>query len=213
MTASAAPPPARPRRSRARALAGPAVAGWLLAEIWLLMAVARAAGGPAVLALLVAGAVCGAAAVTRAGRSAWRGLTAAAGHGRAGGAGASGGSQRPEAGRTRGTRHPGLAMLGGLLLIVPGLISDAAGLLCLFPPTREALSRVLGRALAGGRTYRDGSLGDLLSYARIHRPDGKVIPGEVVDEREPGPRTGNDGAGAAEVTGAAETRKNPGPQR
>lgn len=192
---------------------------WLLAEIWLLTAVARAAGGPAVLALLVAGAVCGAAAVTRAGRSAWSSLTAAAGYGRTGGAGGSGGSQRPDGGRKRGTRHPGLAMLGGLLLIVPGLISDAAGLLCLFPPTREALSRALGRVLAGGRTYRDGSLGDLLSHARIHRPGGKIIPGEVVDEREPGPRAGKDGAGAAEVTrgpevtGAAETRKDPGPQR
>ena len=30
-------------------------------------------------------------------------------------------------------------LVGGMLLLVPGLISDAIGLLCLFPPARRAI--------------------------------------------------------------------------
>jgi UPF0716 protein FxsA len=89
-------------------------------------------------------------------------------------------------------------MLGGLLLMVPGFLSDAVGLLCLFPPTRALLRKAGGRALDGRRAaYDPGSLGDLFQQARtadeqlrIHRPDGRVIQGEVV-ERD-GDVSGND---------------------
>jgi len=40
-----------------------------------------------------------------------------------------------------------LVLVGGLLLIIPGLISDVLGLLCLLPPTRRALARGLQRYL------------------------------------------------------------------
>lgn len=175
MTTPAAPPPVRPRPSRARRalrLYGVAAAGWLLLEIWLLITVARAAGALTVLLLLVAGVVLGAAAVKRAGRSAWRSLTEA--------------GRRPGESDARAgdTNDAALAMLGGLLLIVPGLASDAVALLCLFPPTRALLRRV-GRSLGRGRSYPPGSVGGLFEQARMHRPDGKVIQGEVVDRESP----------------------------
>jgi UPF0716 protein FxsA len=40
-----------------------------------------------------------------------------------------------------------LVLAGGLLLILPGFVTDAVGLLVLFPPTRHALRSILRRRL------------------------------------------------------------------
>ncbi|MFE0629570.1 FxsA family membrane protein [Streptomyces sp. NPDC058864] len=207
------PPPAGPRqpggdasprrRSRAGRWIPLAVAAYALLEIWLLILVAGAAGGLTVLLLLVVGFVCGALAVRHAGRSAWRALNEAmrsAGPERDG-------EEKNASGAGNGGSGAAPLMIGGLLLMVPGLISDVAGLLFLFPPTRSLLTRAGARALdrraaaARGRGSGPGSLGDLFAQARaaeeqmrIHRPDGKVIQGEVVDrgpqhdDENPGPR-------------------------
>ncbi|MCQ4080094.1 FxsA family protein [Streptomyces sp. RB6PN25] len=167
-----------PGRSRARILVPLVVAAWAVLEIWLLTVVAGALGGGMVLLLLLAGAVCGAAAVKRAGLRAWQSLTASV---QAGG----------EGGRGSGATGAGLGMLGGLLLIVPGFVSDAAGLLCLFPPTRRLLTGVAGKVLARRRP-RPGSLGDAFQQVRIHRPDGKVVQGEVIRDDEPAGRGEDD---------------------
>ena len=80
----------------------------------------------------------------------------------------------------------GLMMLGGLLLMIPGLISDAVGLLLLIPPVQKALSRLTERTLDRKlREATSGSFGDAFQQARIHRPDGKVVQGEVIRD-EPG---------------------------
>jgi UPF0716 protein FxsA len=192
MTTSA-PPPQAPQqpRSRARTILPLAVAAWAVLEIWLLTVVARAAGGFTVLLLLLAGFVFGAMAVKRAGRSAWRSLAESVQPG------AGTGSEK-NGDREKGSQGAGLAMLGGLLLMVPGFVSDAAGLLCLFPPTRALLRKAGARALDRRRTtYDPGSLGDLFQQARtadeqlrMHRPDGKIIQGEVVERG--GDVSGND---------------------
>ena len=45
-----------------------------------------------------------------------------------------------------------LILLGGLLVLLPGFVSDVLGLLCLLPPTRRLLGRVLvGWALSRGQ--------------------------------------------------------------
>ncbi|MDJ0345577.1 FxsA family membrane protein [Streptomyces sp. H10-C2] len=189
------PPPLRPqpRRSRARTFAPLAVAAYAVLEIWLLTVVAGATSGGTVLLLLVAGFVLGALVVKRAGRSAWRSLT---------------GSMQPGTPGVPGVAAPGseatgaaLGMLGGLLLMLPGFVSDAVGLLCLFPPTRVLLRKVADRALARRGTYDSGSIGDLFQQARvaneqirIHRPDGKVIPGEVIQGEVVDPDRKNPGA-------------------
>jgi UPF0716 protein FxsA len=166
------------RRSRARNLVPLGVAAWGVLEVWLLSLVADAAGGLTVLALLVAGLLLGGFLVRRAGRRAWRQLSSTLST-------AAGQQASAPAGRTGKRGGNTLAMLGGLLLMVPGLVSDAAGLLCLFPPTAALLRRAAERKLA------TADLGDAMRQARgaeeqfrIRRPDGRVVPGEVVRDED-----------------------------
>ncbi|WP_371672817.1 FxsA family protein [Streptomyces sp. NBC_00289] len=164
--------PARPRRSRLRTFLPLGLAAWLVLEIWLLTVVAGATSGLVVLLLLLAGLVLGAVVIKRAGRRAFQNLNEALQRGEAP-TGANGGGN-------------GLMMLGGLLLMIPGLVSDAVGLLLLVPPVQKALSRYAERTLDRKlRAAVPGTLGDAFQQARIRRPDGKVVQGEVVRE-EPG---------------------------
>jgi UPF0716 protein FxsA len=170
-------PPARPRRSRARSFLPLGIAAWLVLEIWLLTVVAGAAGGLTVFLLLVAGVLLGAVVIKRAGRRAFQALTEAL--------------QRQQQGLDPGGSSGsgsgnGLTMLGGLLLMLPGLISDLAGLLLLFPPTRAMLRAYGERSLERRvRESTPGSLGDTYQRVRIHRPDGKIVQGEVIRDDEP----------------------------
>jgi UPF0716 protein FxsA len=172
--APTAPTTARPRRSRLRRYLPLGVAAWLVLEIWLLTQVADAAGGLTVFLLLVAGFAAGSVVIKRAGRRAFQNLNEAL---QRGGSPSRGGGN-------------GLMMLGGLLLIIPGLVSDAAGLLLLLPPVQKAVSRFAERAF--DKTLRraaPGTLGDAFQQVRIHRPDGKVVQGEVI--RNDGPEPGD----------------------
>ncbi|MEU6576490.1 FxsA family membrane protein [Streptomyces sp. NPDC046805] len=155
----------RPRRSRLRTYLPLGVAAWAVLEIWLLTLVADAAGGLAVFLLLLAGVVAGSVVIKRAGRRAFRSLSEAL---------QSGGSAERGGGN-------GLTMLGGLLLMIPGLLSDVVGLLLLIPPVQKIVSRRAERTF--DRTFRraaPGTLGDAFQQARMHRPDGKVVQGEVI---------------------------------
>ncbi|NEB12786.1 FxsA family protein [Streptomyces coelicoflavus] len=174
MTTGAQTPrsPARPPRSRLRTFLPLGVAAWLVLEIWLLVLVAGASSGFVVFLLLVAGVVLGSVVIKAAGRRAFRNLTETLNQQQSG--------TPPEAARPNSEGN-GLMMLGGLLLILPGLISDALGLLMLLPPVQKAVSRYAQRTVerklgAAG----PGTLGDAFRQARMHRPDGKVVQGEVV---------------------------------
>ncbi len=176
-------------RSRVRRFLPLAVAAWALLEIWLLTLVADAAGGLAVLGLLVAGFVVGAVVIKRAGRRAWRRLSEQVQQAQSEAAGGAGEARRRD---ERAGGGNALVMLGGLLLMVPGLLSDAAGLLCLFPPTAALMRRTARRHLERRSGFASGSLGDAYQQARkaeeqmrIHRPDGKVVEGEVVRDDDP----------------------------
>lgn len=173
------------------------VAAWAVLEIWLLTVVAQATSGLVVLLFILAGFLLGAAAVKRAGRSAWRNLAASVQQGSAQGEGAEG-APRPV--QPAGGGRTGLHMLGGLLLMIPGFVSDGVALLLLFPPTRKLIGhlgeRAANRALAKRTPVagEPGSLGDFFQQARdagdqarIHRPDGKVIPGEVIPPHDDEP--------------------------
>jgi UPF0716 protein FxsA len=161
----------RPRRSRPRRLLPLGIAVWLVLEIWLLTVVAGAASGFTVFLLLLAAFVLGAAVIKRAGRRAFRNLNEAL--------------QRGGAPSSRRGGN-GLMMLGGLLLMIPGLLSDVAGLLLLIPPVQRVVGRYAERTL---RRAAPGTLGDAFQRARNHRPDGKVVQGEVIrDESDDTPR-------------------------
>lgn len=180
-------PTAPRRRSSARTFLPLAVAAWLILEIWLLSLVAGAAGGFTVAALLAGGLVLGVVVIKRAGRRAFKNLTRTfqqAQEQAAAGAMPS----APPPGRGSGN---GMTMLAGLLLILPGLLSDVAGLLLLLPPVRAFAARRAGRTLERRMTAAPGGFGDAYTQARIHFPDGKVVPGEVI--REDGSPAGGSG--------------------
>ncbi|MFF7654717.1 FxsA family membrane protein [Streptomyces sp. NPDC007983] len=175
--------PTRPKRTRARTFVPLGVAAWLVLEIWLLTLVAEAAGGLTVFLLLIAGAVGGAAVVKRAGRRAWQNLAR---------------TMQPGAEPAEPAEQPGrtgnsFTMLGGLLLMIPGLVSDVAALLCLFPPTAALLRRRAESALSRRMGYTPGSLGGPFRQAGQGRwpgpgggsRDGQVIQGEVVHDDVP----------------------------
>ena len=73
-----------------------------------------------------------------------------------------------------------LVAAGGVLLFLPGLVTDLAGLLLLLPPTRSLVRRRLVRAA------EERAPG--LRTARI-RTSGPIVDGEVVEEPHPQRRT------------------------
>lgn len=176
-TGAQTPYSAPPRRSRLRTFLPLGVAVWLVLEIWLLTLVAGASSALVVLLVLLAGVAAGSVVIKRAGRRAFRSLSETLQQQQSGTA--------PAGARPAGEGN-GLMMLGGLLLIIPGLLSDAVGLLLLLPPVQRAVSRSAERTFERKLREADpGTLGGVFRQARIHQPDGKVVQGEVVRD-EPG---------------------------
>lgn len=173
MTTSTPPRSERPRRSRARTFVPLGIAAWIVLEIWLLILIGGAAGGFTVLLLLVAGVVLGGVVVKRAGRRAFQSLGETL-------------QQRQDPAATERGRADGngLLMLSGLLLMIPGVLSDALGLFLLVPPVRTRLSRRIERTV---QRKLDAATGGAYTQARAQRPDGKVVQGEVVREDAPPP--------------------------
>jgi len=110
-----------------------AVAALLVAEVAALVAVTQQVGLLFTLALLVAGTLVGSWLLRREGTRAWRAFAVAVAEGRPPG---------------REVLDGMLVLLGGGLVLFPGFVSDALGLLCLLPPTRRALAGLLRRYAA-----------------------------------------------------------------
>lgn len=146
-----------------------------LLEIIGIILVSREVGGWPTFLLIVLGAGIGLLLVTRAGARAWRALRTDVREG-------------VVPGRTVG--DPVLVLLGGLLLIFPGFLTDVLGLLLVLPWTRP-LARAWFRTVAG-RRMPAGVVPGQPPPGMPQRPrDGDVIEGEVIDEPEPpGPHAG-----------------------
>ncbi|WP_431032324.1 FxsA family membrane protein [Streptomyces sp. P6-2-1] len=171
MTTSTPQPPAK--RSGLRRWLPLGVAAWIVIEIWLLILVGEAAGGLVVLALLAAGIIGGGAVVKRAGRRAFGALTQTL-------------QQPPTAAPRDRAEGNGFLMLAGLLLMIPGLLSDVLGLVLLVPGIRGALSRRVERTMQRKLDEATGgAFGSAYTRARTQRPDGKVVQGEVIREDAP----------------------------
>lgn len=123
---------------------------WPIAELFVIVKVAEAIGVLATIVLLIAAWPLGMWALRSQGAAAWRRLGRAVAEGRPPGREAVDGA---------------LIVLGGALLMVPGFITDALGLVLLAPPTRTLLrllvirnfrSRLVVRAIGfgpGGRPH------------------------------------------------------------
>jgi UPF0716 protein FxsA len=99
---------------------------YVVAEVAAVWAVSSAVGVLGTLGLLLAGAILGSWLARREGARAARAFMTAARAGRS-----------PEVEVTDGM----LVGLGGLLILVPGFLSDIAGLLLLLPPSRGVVRR------------------------------------------------------------------------
>lgn len=134
-----------------------------IVEIYVIVQVGQAIGVLPTIALLLADAVLGTWLFRREGRRAWQALQQAIGEHRV---------------PTREVADGALVVIGGALMIAPGFVTDAVGLLCVLPPSRAVLRRVLsvwvGRRLLGSPPPG--------TRHQRRRGDGDVVEGEVVQE-------------------------------
>ena len=103
---------------------------WAAAELFVAIKVAEAIGVLLTVLLLLVTWPLGTWVLRSQGRAAWRRLGAAVAEGRSPG---------------REVLDGVLILLGGLLLIVPGVLSDLLGAIALLPPTRALLRGQLAR--------------------------------------------------------------------
>jgi len=103
---------------------------WPLAELFVIVKVAEAIGFLWMLLLLVVSWPIGSRIIRHEGRAALRRLRDALAAGRA---------------PTNEVLDGALVLVGGLLLLVPGFITDTVGLLLLLPPTRALARRAVAR--------------------------------------------------------------------
>lgn len=115
-------------------------------EIYVIIQIGQEIGALWTVLILVADSIVGSMLVRAQGRAAWQRLVAAISRGRI---------------PTREAIDGVLVVFGGALLLAPGFITDAFGLLLLLPPTRALVRRALARRAGGraglGRAGRDPS--------------------------------------------------------
>ncbi|MFT4165591.1 MAG: FxsA family protein [Microlunatus sp.] len=130
------------------------------AEIYLLVQLGHVIGVWWTLLILVGEAMLGAWLVRREGGRAWSALNSAFASGKM---------------PTGELADTALVLVGGVLLVMPGFITDVFGLLFLLPFTRPLARKVLAFFIAR-RMNRMG-----LSTVVIRRSDGTVIQGETIE--------------------------------
>lgn len=134
-----------------------------LAEIYVLVRIGEAFGAWQTVVLLLAWSAFGAWLVRREGRRAWRAVQTGLHEGRV---------------PAREVIDGALMFGGGLLLLTPGFITDAFGLLLVLPVTRPLVRRMATRWLAR-RT---------ITVGQTRSGRAGVIDGEIVDEAGRGRR-------------------------
>ncbi|GAA2020340.1 hypothetical protein GCM10009756_06680 [Pseudokineococcus marinus] len=175
-----APRAAGPRRGPGRRRRWLAVLPPLavLVELLGILLVGEAVGAGWTVLLLLAAAALGVVVLVRGGLGGARRAARAAREGRLDGR---------SAGRELG--DAGLVALGGVLLVVPGFVSDVVGLACVLPPTRPLVRRLLGAA-AGALALRVVGLrrGDVVAGQVVLDPDASSgrPPGRRPDGEDPG---------------------------
>ncbi len=103
-----------------------------IAELAVIIQVGQVLGLLPTLAILIADSVIGSLLLRSQGRAAWMRFTGTMQSG------------RPPA---REVLDGALVLVGGVLLLTPGFLTDLLGILLLLPPTRAIARRILGRRL------------------------------------------------------------------
>jgi UPF0716 protein FxsA len=167
------------RRARPTRVAGLVVLALLIGEVLVIRLVAGWLGGGLTFLLLVVTSIFGAWCIAHEGRRAWRALGEAVQAG------------RPPA---RELADGVLILIGGVLLLLPGFISDLLGLILVLPFTRPLVRGLvlplLGRRLlvvGQGGPGRPGTGGPGAGGTRRGPSTGgpgtgPVIEGEIIDD-------------------------------
>ena len=142
-----------------------AFVGVPLLEIYVLVQVGQVIGAWWTILLLIVMSVLGTMLIRHEGGRAWRALTEALRTGR-----------MPASEIADGA----LILIGGTLMLAPGFVTDAVGLLLVLPLTRPVARRLL-TGVVSRRLLAAGPMGP--GDARRPGPtDGPVVRGEVVDD-------------------------------
>ena len=164
-------------------------------ELVVVAVVAQQLGAGWTVLLLLLGSVVGLALLVREAPRSWRGLREAAGFGPpvvvdgAVVAGPPAGARTPQVGRR--LLDGGLVLVGAVLVLLPGFLSDVLGIVCLLPFTRAVPRRLLADLVqrraarytgvrVAGATVGGATVGAPDPAAA--RPRGQVLQGEVVDD-------------------------------
>ena len=140
-----------------------------LVEIYVLIQVGQVIGAWWTILLLILDSIFGSWLIGREGRRAWRALREALDSGRM---------------PAKELADGGLILIGGTMMLTPGFVTDAFGILLILPFTRPLFRRLLTGVVTRrlvvlgtgpGQTTRPGP-----------RSEGTVIQGEVVDDPEKG---------------------------
>lgn len=133
--------------------------GMPLLEIYVLVQVGQVIGAWWTILLLLLDSILGTMLIRHEGSRAWRALREALGSGRM---------------PARELADGALILVGGTLMLAPGFVTDAFGVLLILPITRPVFRRLLAALVARGV---------VLDVTRPGRgPEGPVVRGEVVDE-------------------------------
>ena len=151
-----------------------------LVEIYVIIQVGQVIGALWTIVLLVVDSILGSWLIRHEGGRAWRALRDALDSGRM---------------PAKELADGALILIGGTLMLAPGFVTDAFGVLMILPVTRPLFRRLLTRLVAarlvvagpvGDSPFSGfgGGLGNMPGDARRPGPDpeGPVIRGEVVDE-------------------------------
>ena len=140
-----------------------------LVEIYVIIQVGQAIGAWWTILLLVLDSVFGTWLVRREGGRAWEALRTALNSGRM---------------PARELADGALILIGGTLMLAPGFVTDAFGILMILPLTRPLFRRALTGIVANRLVVMGPMPGPGPGTARRPGPDpdGPVIRGEVVDE-------------------------------
>ena len=144
-------------------------------EIYVLIQVGQVIGVLPTIVLLLADAALGTWLFRREGRKAWTALSTALAERRI---------------PAKEVADGALVVLGGAFLLTPGFVTDVIGVLCLLPPTRAVLRRLmtglLTRRLFGVPMPR-GSRPPVVDGQIVddQLADGRVVEGRVVAKEDP----------------------------
>jgi UPF0716 protein FxsA len=150
--------------------------GWLLlvafvvvpiVEIYVLIQVGQVIGAWWTILLLIADSILGTWLVRREGGRAWRALRDALERGRM---------------PAKELADGALILIGGTLMLTPGFVTDAFGILLILPSTRPLFRRVLAGIVTRRLVVLSAAPGNATRPGP--RSQGTVVQGEVVDDED-----------------------------